>query len=72
MFDIIMTGSSRPDLLKITVESFRRFLHTEKKLNWILHEDCINIEKSKESIKWAEKNDFSAVIADTICVIYSR
>jgi len=64
MFDIIITGSSRPDLLKITVESFRKFLHTEKNLNWILHEDCINIENSKESIKWAEKNGFSAVIID--------
>lgn len=62
MIDIIITGSSRPELLKITIENFRKFLFTEKKIRWLLHEDFVWPEKSEESIEVAMSFGFDIIL----------
>lgn len=62
MIDIIITGSSRPDLLKITIEKFRKFLFTERKIRWLLHEDFVWHEQSKESISVANSLGIDVIL----------
>lgn len=56
--DVLITASSRPQLLKPTVEYFHKFIHFEGKMRWILHEDFVYKEQSKETIKWAKESGY--------------
>lgn len=60
--DVILTGSSRPDLLEITLKTWKKFLHTEQNLRWIIHEDVKDKEKSKRS------QQLSNLVADDVIV----
>jgi len=48
--DIIRTSSSRPELLELTTESWKKYLKFDGELRWILHEDVLNSDKI-EAIK---------------------
>lgn len=61
-FNILITGSSRPELLKLTVNSFKKFLHTEMDINWMLHEDFVFNEESIKSVKWANDSKIFNII----------
>lgn len=61
-FNIFITGSSRPELLKITVDSFKKFLYTEMDIKWILHEDFVIKKESEKTIKWANNSKIFNVI----------
>ena len=61
--DVIVTGSSRPDLLEKTVNSFLDRLKTTRGFRFLLHEDCIFEVESEESIEWAK---YSLLFDETI------
>ncbi len=65
-FTIIITGSSRPELLKVTVETFKRFLCTEKNIKWIMHEDIIYKNESEKSIEYAKNNNIDIIYSNGV------
>uniref|UniRef100_A0A6M3IY66 Glycosyltransferase n=1 Tax=viral metagenome TaxID=1070528 RepID=A0A6M3IY66_9ZZZZ len=54
--DILVTGSSRPSLIPYCVESFKKYLHTRRKMRWLLHEDFVFPKESEKTVRWAENN----------------
>jgi len=56
--DLLIMGSSRPQLLEYTYKSFKKFVHTDKKVRVLFHEDAIYPGDSMESMKFAEDNNF--------------
>ena len=55
-------GSSRPNLLKYTYESFKRFvLYDNTNLKSMMHEDYLYPDESEKSLKYAD-NNFDTVI----------
>ena len=64
--DILVTSASRLDYLKLTVKSLQYHLKFSGKLNWILHEDVVNKEGSRQVIDWVYKSGiFSRTLETT-------
>lgn len=53
--DIIVTASSRPELIPYCINSFKRKLITRRPTRWILHEDFVFPKESEKVIKWASE-----------------
>ena len=61
--DIVITSTSRPALLQRTVKSMQEKLKFSGKFRWLLHEDCLNLNKSAETLHWAKySNMFDKII----------
>jgi hypothetical protein len=60
--DVLVMASSRPDLLKITMEKFKDYVECwgNTELRYLIHEDFVYPEMSKQTVKWAE-NFFDVV-----------
>jgi hypothetical protein len=63
MIDLLITGSSRPQLLKYTFNSFDRFVGklTNKKIRKLFHEDFVFPEESKKSIEIAKNKKIDLI-----------
>lgn len=55
--DILITSSSRPDLLQQTIKSMQDKLKFSGTLRWLLHEDCLDENRSTQVICWAEQSN---------------
>lgn len=56
--DVIITSSSRLELLKLTLEYFKNNIHFHGNFRFILNEDYVLPEKSKKLVKWAENSGY--------------
>lgn len=60
--DVIVTSSSRPDLIPLCMESFKHKLFTRRPLRWLLFEDFVFPKASQRLVKWAESSGiFSSI-----------
>lgn len=50
--DIMIDSASRPDLLKITVESLRKNLKCSKPIRWLFHEAVLNETLSNQCLEY--------------------
>jgi hypothetical protein len=53
--DLVITGSSRPQLFPFTWESFKRNVHFRGKIRVIFHEDFVFPKESEKVVKYLEK-----------------
>lgn len=60
--DMLITGSSRPDLLEKTTRSFLKNLRYSGELRLLFHEDCVYRAESDESVAWARESKLFDVI----------
>jgi len=52
--DVLVMASSRPDLLKITMQSFKEYMVFKNiELRYLIHEDFVYPEESKKSLEYA-------------------
>jgi hypothetical protein len=63
MIDVLLMSSSRPQLLKYTISSFKRFVGklSNNKLKYMLHEDFVFPEQSIQSIDIAKSEKFDVI-----------
>jgi len=60
---VCITSASRPNLLKESFKSAKKYLKIQKAGKLILHEDFFDEEKSNQNIHWAKyEGDFDAII----------
>ncbi len=67
--DILITGSSRPQLIPYCVESIQRFIVSQAKdteFKWFLHEDAIIPSKSEAVVKFAEQTGLFEKVVVTV------
>lgn len=62
--DLIITSCGRLDCLKRTIKSICKNLKYSKQFKFILHEDVLYKEKSKEVIVWAKDSMDQVIISD--------
>ena len=53
--DVVITSSSRPELLKMTIKYFKKFIHYQGKFRFLLHEDFIFPKESEKVVDWARE-----------------
>jgi len=56
MIDIVITGSSRPQLYPFFWESFKKMMHYRGEKRIIVHEDFVFKDQSEKVVKWVQKN----------------
>ena len=59
---LMVDSASRPDLLKITVESLRKNLKYSKQIKWLFHEAVLNEALSNQCVKYAQNLNLFDVI----------
>lgn len=60
--DILITGSSRPELFPYCLESFKRMIHFSGRMRFILHEDFVLPNKSDRVIGLSSIEDFDCIL----------
>ena len=58
--DVLVMASSRPDLLKITMDSFRKYIQYPN-IRYMIHEDFVYPEISEKSVAYAESAGFDII-----------
>jgi len=56
--DVIITSSSRPELLKLTMHYLETYLCFHGNFRFILHEDFVIPKESEKLVKWAENSGY--------------
>ena len=50
--DIIRTSTSRPEILQVTTEALQEHLIFDGKLRYLIHEDCVETERSNACMEY--------------------
>lgn len=56
--DVIITSSSRPELLKLTLQYFETNIHFHGNIRFILNEDFVIKKESEKLVKWAKNSGY--------------
>lgn len=63
--DVMITATSRKEPLKRTVESFLERMVLHEPINFLLHEDVVDEESSRDMIDWAYNSQYFKIILVT-------
>lgn len=56
--DVIITSSSRPELLKLTLDGMEKYIHFHGNFRFILNEDFVFPNESEKLVEWARKSGY--------------
>lgn len=56
--DVIITSSSRPEILEITMQRMEEYLHFHGNFRFILNEDFVIPKESEKLVKWARQSGY--------------
>ncbi len=57
--DVLISSCSRPDILEISINTFKKYIRTTHNLRYVILEDKVDDEQRQElGRKWLEKNEY--------------